>query len=31
MVFAAVEMLESIGWRLVNFEDQGQVAYLRRS
>ena len=30
-VFSAVELLESRGWELVNFEQSGQIAYLRRS
>jgi hypothetical protein len=30
-VFSAVEMLESRGWELVNFEQSGQIAYLRRT
>lgn len=29
-VFTAVEMLETRGWELVNFEQSGKVAYLRR-
>ncbi|MEV4637393.1 hypothetical protein AB0J80_08585 [Actinoplanes sp. NPDC049548] len=29
-VFTAVEMLETRGWELVNFELSGKVAYLRR-
>ena len=30
MVFTAAEMLEAEGWQVVNFEQDGQVAYLRR-
>ncbi|MEU4218753.1 hypothetical protein [Actinoplanes sp. NPDC026623] len=30
MVFAAAEMLEAQGWQVVNFEQDGKVAYLRR-
>ncbi len=29
-VFSAVEMLETRGWELVNFEQSGKVAYLRQ-
>lgn len=29
-VFTAVEMLEARGWELINFEQSGKVAYLRR-
>jgi hypothetical protein len=29
-VFTAVEFLETRGWELVNFEQGGQVAFLRR-
>ena len=31
MVMSAAEMLEARGWRVVNFEDHGQIAYLRAS
>jgi len=30
-VFSAVELLESRGWELVNYEQSGQIAYLRRT
>ncbi|GGQ65118.1 hypothetical protein [Couchioplanes azureus] len=30
MVFTAAEMLEAEGWQVVNFEQEGKVAYLRR-
>lgn len=30
MVFTAAEMLEAEGWQVVNFEQDGKVAYLRR-
>jgi hypothetical protein len=30
-VFAAVEMLEARGWEVVNFEQDGRIAYLRRA
>ena len=30
MVMTAVELLETRGWELVNFEHQGQIAYMRR-
>jgi hypothetical protein len=30
-VFTAVELLETRGWELVNFEMSGKVAYLRRT
>ena len=30
-VFSAVEMLEARGWELVNFEQSGQIAYVRRT
>lgn len=30
-VFSAVELLETRGWEVVNFEGSGKVAYLRRS
>ena len=30
-VFSAVELLETRGWELVNFEMSGKVAYLRRA
>jgi hypothetical protein len=30
-VFSAVEMLETRGWELVNFEQSGKVAYLRQA
>ena len=29
-VFSASEVLESRGWQVVNFEDHGKIAYLRR-
>ncbi len=29
MVMSAAEMLEARGWHVVNFEDRGQIAYLR--
>lgn len=29
-VLSACEVLETRGWQVVNFEDQGKVAYLRR-
>jgi hypothetical protein len=28
--FAAAELLESQGWRVVNFADEGRLAFLRR-
>jgi hypothetical protein len=28
-VFSAVELLEARGWQLVNFDQGGQIAYLR--
>lgn len=29
VVFSAVELLETRGWQLVNFDQGGQIAYLR--
>jgi hypothetical protein len=29
-VFSAAELLEARGWQVVNFEQNGKVAYLRR-
>jgi hypothetical protein len=31
MVFSAAELLEAHGWEVVNFEQDGKVAYLRRA
>ncbi len=30
-LFSAVELLETRGWEVVNFEESARVAYLRRS
>lgn len=30
MTMGAAELLESQGWRVVNFSDQGRMAFLRR-
>jgi hypothetical protein len=30
LVFSAAEFLESRGWQVVNFEQNGKVSYLRR-
>jgi hypothetical protein len=31
LVFTAAEMLEAAGWQVVNFEQEGKIAYLRRA